>query len=66
MTGLPLSQTFFLTARADLLELALHPAGGDNSKIEVAIFEKRSVKNKRKVKSFAGLAINLFGIKTCP
>jgi hypothetical protein len=48
MTGLALSQTFFLTARADLLELALHPAGGDNSKIEVAIFEKRSVKIKER------------------
>jgi len=48
MTSLPLSQTFFLTARADLLELALHPAGGDNSKIEVAIFESEALKIKER------------------
>ncbi|PYL65585.1 MAG: hypothetical protein DMF25_03040 [Verrucomicrobia bacterium] len=61
----PQADIFFNGARR-FTELALHPAGGDNSKIEVAIFEKRSVKIKKKVKSFAGLAINLFGIKTCP
>ena len=61
-----LSQTFFFNCARRFTELALHPTGGHNSKIEVAIFEKRSVKIKRKVKSFAGLAINLFGIKTCP
>jgi len=48
MTALTAQAGIFFNCALRFTELALHPAGGDNSKIEVAIFEKRSVKIKEK------------------